>query len=256
MLMIGSSADHPKLKNLNTQSEFLAQYPQSYYLIEIELSQLPISTLKQLKKLENPQVNFYLLRHLVEEGAFEEALPYWSTVPKKLPIQQLESLIEVLLKLGKWHELTLLSKHIKSFERLDSLLQLQAGEIIENIDKQQIKHLPVRLLPKALNFHQSCKNTVLLLADHLEASIHLQKLRAQYNEQPEPSPNSFCMSEVFYVGSALNCKEGFNGFALCNLNQSLPHSDYQIVMTKRGLANVRDKQMTLSLQKLKVLAKK
>ena len=248
MLMIGSSADHPKLKNLITQSEFLAQYPQSYYLIKIELSKLPISTLKQLKVLENPQVNYYLLRHLVDIGAFEQALPYWSTIPKKLPTQQLESLIEVLLKLGKWHELTLLSKHIEPFDRLDSLLQLQAGKIIENIDKQQIKHLPVRLLPKALNFHQSCKNTVLLLADHLEASIHLQKLRAQYNKRPEPSLNSFCMSEVFYVGSALNCKEGFNGFAFCNLNQSLPHADYQIIMTKRGLANVRNKQMTLSLQ--------
>ena len=77
-------------------------------------------------------------------GAFEQALPYWSTIPKKLPTQQLESLIEVLLKLGKWHELTLLSKHIEPFDRLDSLLQLQAGKIIENIDKQQIKHLPVR----------------------------------------------------------------------------------------------------------------
>ena len=96
MLMLGSSADHPKLKNLITQSEFLAQYPQSYYLIKIELSKLPISTLKQLNVLENPQINFYLLRHLVDVGAFEQALPYWSTIPKKLPTQQLESLIEVL----------------------------------------------------------------------------------------------------------------------------------------------------------------
>jgi len=245
--VISFSHNHPRLDDEQLQADFLANYPSTFFFKDIDVSTLPVSLLEKLRVLKDPEINFYWLLHIINQGSKIQHELLWKNILKRPPEDQLNELVTKLVEQMRWHDLEHLAKNIESFKLLDSVLALQSGISIRNFRDDQYSSLPVKLLTNQVKFNTQCKNTVLLVADHLEAYLRLNTLREQYQADPMPSQNSFCFSEVFYVGNALGCEEGFNGFALCDINFLLPSTDYIIAMTKSGLANVRDRQMTLAL---------
>jgi hypothetical protein len=246
--VINSSADHPKLHDKRTQDDFLLSFPQSYYLTDINPASLSLSTIGKLTGLNDPEINFVWLQHLVERGEYNEARLLWSQIPSEIPSEPLNELVDLLVMQQRWQEITRLAEHVNSSDRLDALLAMQSGVNTDKLTKAQLDYFAINTLPDRLNFASECKNSVLLLADHFSAYQHLKRLRAQYIQNPEPEENSFCLSKVFYLGNTLDCKQGFKGFASCNIKTALPETDFHILMTKNGLANVRESQMTLTLK--------
>lgn len=247
-MVIHSSVDHPKLTNVRTQAHFLTHFPQSYYLDQINPFNLPAQVLEKLRGLNEPQVNLAWLLHLVQQGNFDKAKFLWEAIPETLSETHFDYLVKTLKTLKRWDELRRLANHLAHDEKLEVLLALQDGTDIDELTGAQRAYFSIDGLPSELDFASACKNTVLLVADHFSAFQKLQELRKQYELTPEPEQNSFCLSQVYYLGSVIACEQGIKGFARCDIKKTLPKTDFQIVMTKSGLANVRDSQMTLTLK--------
>ncbi|WP_138483790.1 hypothetical protein [Pseudoalteromonas phenolica] len=247
LVVINSSVDHPRLADKLSQTDFLERFPQAYYFVDINPFDLPASTLEKLRFIDEPEVNLAWLFHLVREGEFHKTRFLWQALPTNIPETRLNELVDLLVLKQRWEELTTLSKRLKPTERLETVLDVQQGIAPDKLNKAQLDGLSIALLPEQVAFNTECKNNVLLLADRFSAYQQLNALRDKYLQKPEPEQNSFCLSEVYYVGNALICEEGFKGFAICNMMRDLPKSDFLIVMTKSGLANVRGTQMTLTM---------
>ena len=246
-MVINSSVDHPRLADKLSQSDFLERFPQAYYSVDINPFDLPATTLEKLRFLDEPEVNLALLFHLAREGEFHKARFLWQSLPVSISETRLNELIDLLVLKQRWEELTILSKFFKPTELLETVLDVQQGIAPDKLNEAQLDELSIALLPKKVTFNAECKNNVLLLADRFSTYQYLDILREKYLLKPEPEQNSFCLSEVYYVGNVLMCEKGFNGFANCNIMRDLPSSDFLIVMTINGLANVRGTQMTLTL---------
>jgi hypothetical protein len=248
LVVISSSVDHPRLSDKLSQSDFLERFPHAYYFVDINPFYLPATALEKLRLLDEPEVNLAWLFHLVREGEFHKTRFLWQALPTNIPETRINELVDLLILKQRWEELNTLSKQLKPTERLKTVLGVQQGIAPDKLNGTQLDKLSIALLPEKIAFNPECKNNVLLLADRFSAYQHLNALREKYLLQPEPGQNSFCLSEVYYVGNALMCEEGFKGFAICNIAQDLPKSDFLIVMTTNGLANVRGTQMTLTLR--------
>ncbi|WP_157599070.1 hypothetical protein [Pseudoalteromonas phenolica] len=247
LVVISSSVDHPRLSNEFSQATFLERFPQAYYFVDINPFYLPTSTLEKLRFLDDPEVNLAWLFHLAREDEFHKARFLWQALPANISETRFNELVDLLVLKQRWEELTTLSKHLKATERLETVLGLKLGVLPDKLNEVQLGELSIALLPQQVTFNTECKNNVLLLADRFSAYQHLNALRDKYLLKPEPGQNSFCLSKVYYVGNALKCEEGFKGFATCNMMRDLPESDFIIVMTTNGLANVRGAQMTLTM---------
>ncbi|NOU52471.1 hypothetical protein HG263_18265 [Pseudoalteromonas sp. JBTF-M23] len=256
LVMMVKSHHQPSLSEQTARHAFLIQNPQVYYLIEdkINLSALPEHIIRALLVLDVAKVKFEWAIRLAKQQRFDESRLYWQKYYLDGMEQQRARLAQAFIQNDAFDELQRLQQMYSLPQKLSVLLESERGTLPQALPRESLAAWRLRIVSDDLQFSGLCKNRVLLVSDHYRGVKRLNKLKKQYLKKPEPEANSYCFTEVFYIGNIMAC-EGTDGqFARCNAEglieqykDSMDNVDYVIVMTKSGQANVTNGMMTLTL---------
>ncbi|MBD1581453.1 hypothetical protein [Pseudoalteromonas sp. S16_S37] len=254
--MMVQSHHQPRLNEQSARNALLIQTPQVYYLIEsrINLSTLPTNVIRALLVLDDAKVKFEWAIRLTKRQRFDESRLYWQKYYLDAMEQQRERLAQAFVKHDAFDELQRIQDMYSLPRHLSVLLDSERGTLPQALPRESLTRWGLNILTDEVQFSGLCKNRVLLVSDHYRGVIKLNALKAQYLKKPEPEENSYCFTEVFYIGDIMACEIEPTQFARCNADglieqykAFLGNIDYVIVMTKSGLANVTNGMMTLTL---------
>ncbi|OHU89330.1 MULTISPECIES: hypothetical protein [Pseudoalteromonas] len=255
VLVLSQSHHHPQLLDSQTRNHYLAAYPQSYFFTQhrVKLEALPDLAIQSMLVLGEPDVLFEWSIRLAKRMRYHASSLYWKKHYADVSKAQQQRLQQVFTRRKAFEELNRLSEVMELTEQASTLLASERGVLPQQLSRSAMAEYGLAALVSRWQFAPACLNRVLMLSDHYSGVIKLDEIRAQYLQQPEPMPDSYCLSEVFYVGDLMSCAELSSGFAQCDIAQllanyrkQLDNVDYLVVMTRAGKANVFKGVMTLT----------
>ncbi|WP_105167030.1 hypothetical protein [Pseudoalteromonas sp. T1lg23B] len=257
ILIMSQSHHHPQLLDSHARTDYLTAYPQSYFFAQhrIKLETLPDATIRTMLELNDPAVQFEWAIRLAKSKRYSVSRLYWQKSYAEVSQAQHRRLQQVFEQHRAFEELSRLAKVISLTDKINTLLASEQGVLPEQLPSSVLAEYGLMTLSLGWKFAPTCLNRVLMLSDHYSGVTKLDVIRTQYLKQPEPMPNSYCLSEVFYVGDVMSCAESSSGYARCDIKnmlaryrEQLTNVDYLVIMTRTGMANVVKGVMTLTAE--------
>ncbi|OHU95487.1 hypothetical protein [Pseudoalteromonas byunsanensis] len=254
---MSQSHHHPQLLDSHARNYYLTAYPQSYFFAQhrLKLDTLPDSTIRGMLVLNKPDVLFEWAIRLANSKRYNASRLYWQKYYAGASEAQQRRLQQVFAQHRAFGELNRLTEVISLTDKVSTLLASEHGKLPQQLSFSAMAEYGLTMLYSSWQFASTCLNRVMMLSDHYSGVVKLDAIRAQYLKQPEPMPDSYCLSEVFYVGDIMSCGELLSGFAQCDVKRlltdyrkQLSNVDYLVVMTREGKANVLKGVMTLTTE--------
>ena len=240
---------HSQLQSrITTQSYF--QFPGRYLS---HLNDVNDDSLFELVTLGVHDATFHWSLRLLEKDYVKRAKRYWeSTVVTQKPPQRLQ-LAEQLLRLKQWADLADLAKQslIPESTELETV-KLHLGVFPTKIDPEFADQFSFLLNAQQAKASSTCRFNVLLMSDHLQGLEVLNVYKTRYQQQPEPSEGSFCLSTPVYLGKQISCNNNPEQRANCHWRPFIENTtlakgfDFIVMMPRVGTASVQSGIMHLS----------
>ncbi|WP_440055438.1 hypothetical protein ACSLBF_04655 [Pseudoalteromonas sp. T1lg65] len=227
--------------------------PTVYYQLQQNLTINPEElTKQQLKALLTLQESRFLqeqLTRLIKQKDFARAELYLSQTWQSASKPQQQTLLNLMIE---HHAISLIEQVKVEFsapvtKKALTLLNMSLGKSLDKSAATLAE--PFLLLGRdSVSYPEGCHYTLSLYANNYDGVRALNRLREAYQRQPEPKSKAFCLSPPIYLAEQLACSTK-QGFAYCQLpsGNSLPKSDFKLLMANEGNANVLHSTMTLSL---------
>ncbi len=223
----------------------------------IPYSLLDESSLRALASNNAPLALLQLAQRLVSAKDYRGAQVYWQKaldydVASMLPFWH--TLCGLLKEHQQWQALAVIRQSVKLPEDAELMWRINEGLPVDSVRDNTSIELG---FGTALAHAQAgtCPYNVLLLGDSLAAMEQLQRIKSQYEAQPEPQSGLICLSQPNYIGGHIECALNDAQFSLCDWRRiaakpvDFPQGfDFIIMMTQSGLANVRAGIMHMSVQ--------
>ncbi|CCQ12523.1 hypothetical protein PALB_34620 [Pseudoalteromonas luteoviolacea B = ATCC 29581] len=230
-------------------SETLQKQPLVYFQLSepISFANLSSATLAQLSEFGVFSAQRYLAKLYLVQNKKRDAelflaqfMPAWTAHDQKKFVQWLfdNELTNYLDALPDIATQTGLVKQV---------LSLQKGHEIRELPDFLVDRFSLSL-PR---YQQSnCIFNVVVLGEDLSSLNHAESLLKSFGENPEPFDGAYCFSKPTFLNAKAACGLDTQGFATCEFEpdvmRHLNKFDFAIVITKQGLANVKQKVMTLN----------
>ena len=240
---------HSQLQPRTTAVNYF-QFPKQFIAQRNELND---ESLFELVMLDVDDGVFSWSLRLLKNNHPKRAKHYWQkTVITQKPSQLLQ-LSEQLLRLSQWSDLTVLAQQsLIPSSNTQEVVKLHIGELPHKISPEFAAREQFLLSPKEAQASEQCRFNVLLMSDHYQGLEKLADYKVRYQQKPEPSSGSFCLSSPVYVGKQIHCNNDAAQRAYC---QWLPfienHTfakgfDFLIMMPRVGSASVQSGVMHLN----------
>lgn len=227
-----------------TPSQTAAIYYLAPHVVNTQLARLSTSQLRHLAELDNTDAKYQLALRFLQQGNVSAAQLWWQTQFDFFDLQQQQNLAKQLVINEQWNALESLWKtnRLPDGDAKQTWLLQQSMPTIKIISEYANLH-NFALSLDAVTTNPTCHFNVLMMADHKSGIAALQSFKGQYQSNPEPAMNSFCFSDVVYVGNQYRCEENNNALQ-CDWREAKNHTwpagfDFIVMMSKEGSANVQ-----------------
>lgn len=233
-----------------TTSQSYFQFPDTYLR---HLESLNDDSLFELVTLGVDSAMFRWGLRLLEKNSPALAKRYWqNTVATQEHSQRLQ-LAKQLLRLKQWPDMAALAKQslIPNSTELE-IIKLHLGVLPREISSQFAKEYSFLLNAQQAKASLKCRFNVLLMSDHLQGLEVLNTYKTRYQQQPEPSEGSFCLSAPVYLGKKISCNNNPKQRAYCQWRPFFEKTrlaegfDFIVMMPRKGTASVQSGIMHLS----------
>lgn len=256
VLMVKSN-HQPHLHDKHLTLDYLTRFPQALYFISEKkqkyIVSLPDSSLESMAKYQDLDIITERIKRLIQKKQQDLSFLLIAKYIQSLSAEQYYDISDLLFQSTAVNTLKNLSKLKPLPEKIATLLAMSEGELPQNLNYNALDKIGINSLNSQPLYGENCEYKVLLLSDRYKNVRQLEKLKVEYEKKPEPLPDIYCLSKVYYIGDLSHCSLTQNKFAHCNFHivedvykQYISNSDYIILLTDKGKANVRGRKMTLT----------
>ncbi|RZF93146.1 hypothetical protein EXT42_08935 [Pseudoalteromonas sp. CO302Y] len=225
-------------------SQTAAIYYLAPHVVNTQLARLSTSQLRHLAEFDNTDAKYQLALRFLQQGNFSAAQLWWQTQFDSFDLKQQQNLAKQLVINEQWSALESLWKtnRLPDGDAKQTWF-LQKSMPTTKITTEYANLHNFSLSLDAVTTNPICHFNVLMMADHKDGIAALQSFKGQYQSSPEPAINSFCFSDVVYVGNQYRCEENNNALQ-CDWRKAENHTwpagfDFIVMMSKEGSANVQ-----------------
>ncbi|MEJ6474541.1 hypothetical protein [Pseudoalteromonas piscicida] len=248
-LLLSSSPNYMHLSQAQ-QSALVIENPTSYFALAAIFNMQPQraepSLLTTIADLHQPLWEFERIQRTLRGGSMANVKLYLLDAWPRLNAVQRRELLHKMATLGAYDVLSTLSERYNLPPVFSTLLAIWQGKPVKTFSNNPYLQ-PFQLVEQAQAGDSACRFKLALIGSDLVDLTHLQALKSAFEARPEPAEKVYCLSQPIYVADKLDCTTN-QGFAMCDLalNSAFAGYDYLVLMAGDGLANVSDKQMTLT----------
>ncbi len=199
--------------------------------------------LRQLAELGELDAHYQLALRFLQQGNPAAAKLWWQSEFDNYAVNQQQALADNLIAQQQWQSI----EWLWQTNRLPQGDARQAWLLRQRSDAEYIKADFAKRHNFSLSLHTvsvmpQCKFNVLMLTDHHAGINALKSFKRFYQAKPEPEKNSFCFSEIVYVGDQFSCRN-HDMAVQCNWENAVAYNwpagfDFIVMMSESGAANV------------------
>lgn len=237
----------------HTPDSILISYYRFIDDFNAQLNSLTDTTLYLLAVNAVTDAQFAWALRLLNNEKPQAALPFWRVSVAQQSVDKRRKLSALLLQSERWDDLTSLAEqHLLPVSYVAEHFKLQRKVAPQQIETAFANDEGFLLAFSQLEATPQCQFNVLMMTDHRQGIAQLNAFKIRYQQQPQPSSDSFCFSKPIYLGDTINCQQQLSSAAKCDwrpliAEKSWPTGfDFIVMMTQSGSGNVQGGIMHLN----------